>query len=751
VIAALRPPAAGLLLLGLLLSACSSEPSPSGNGSGSIAQKVNTLLHRMTLQEKVGQMTQISVSRLWGDCQGSPGALNDGCMHALLGETQVGSVLSGGGEAPQPNTPRSWADMTNAIQRYAIRHSRLHIPVLYGADAVHGHNNVLGATIFPHNIGMAATWDPSLVREVGAATAADMLATGVHWDFAPVSDVARDLRWGRYYETYGEDPTLAAAMVWAEVRGLEGDHFSTHVASTAKHFVGYSGPITGHDRTVAEIPYRDLEDTYLPPFAADVKAGTAAVMADSGSVNGVPVHASHYLLTTVLRHQLHFTGFVVSDWQDIESLYDRYHVAASYDDAIRMAINAGVDMSMVPYQGADFSSRLVSLVRAGKVPQSRIDQAVRRILTVKYELGLFRHPYVNAAAADASVGGAHQSLALRAAGESMTLLKNDGVLPLRSTHAILVAGSVATSVADQMGGWTIGWQGVPSGSAPPATTILQGIKSEAPSGTRVTFADESDPKAAASAARRAGVAVVVVGEHPYAEGPGDTETAGIPSPQRTLFDAVAGTGVPTVLVVVAGRPLMISDLIHISRATLMAWLPGTEGGKAVADVLFGRRDPSGRLAASWPQRIGQVPLVYTAPPTTNANPAVRYDPLFPFGFGLSYTSFQYSALRSAIQGGRGGTLRVSVTVANTGSRSGDDVVEIFDHPLNLPVLVPPRRLIGFARVHLTSGERKTVTVSIPMSRLSVVAGDVLSTSPPSVLPGSYQILAGGQSTTVIVR
>lgn len=732
-----------LLLLCLLLSGCTAA---SGAGS-SAGGRADALLARMTLAEKVGQMTLISVSALRGNCLGGQIApLQPSCLQAELAGAHVGAVLSGGGEAPPDNTPAGWARMTNAVQRYAMAHSRLHIPILYGVDAVHGHNNVLGATIFPHNIGLAATWDPTLAHDVAAAAASDVRATGIHWVYAPVSDVARDIRWGRYYETFGEDPYLDSQMAAATVRGFQGNNFSSGVSATAKHYVGYSGPQRGLDRTNADIPLRTLQQVYLPPFAADVRAGVGTVMANSGAVNGIPVHASHYLLTDTLKGRLGFKGFVVTDWQDIESLYDRYHLATSYDDAIRLAINAGVDMSMVPDNGVDFAHRVIALVHAGKIPQSRIDDAVRRILTLKYRLGLFAHPEVNAALADAAVLGAHRTLARRAADESVVLLKNDGgLLPLHGVHSLLVAGEAATNVAEQMGGWTIGWQGVPAGVSPPAVTILAGIRAAA---GRAAVIAETAPVKAAAAARHAGAAVVVVGEKPGAEGLADTETAALPADQVAVAQAVEGTGVPTVLVILSGRPLMISPLIRRARAVLMAWLPGTEGGDAVADVLFGKVNPSGRLPVTWPRRIGQVPLTYMQLPNTSADPDAEYHPLFPFGAGLSYSLYTTNGLQASLHGR---DVTVSIGVGNAGPMAGDDVVPIYGRADAAPVLVPDKLLIGFIRVHLAAGQTRTVTRRLSLQPLAVVTGDVGGSGPPVVVPGPYTIMAGSEQIGVTVR
>lgn len=714
-----------------------------------VAARVHDLLKRMTLPEKVGQMTLISVSRLWGDCNGAPGGLNQACMAHVLEDDHAGAILSGAGEAPSPNTPRAWAELTNAIQRYAIAHSSLHVPILYGTDAVHGDNNVLGATIFPHNIGMAASWDPRLAEDVAASTAQQVDATGVHWIYSPVADIARDLRWGRYYETFGEDPYLDSTFVAAEVHGYQGNHYSTGVAATLKHFIGYSEPINGHDRMFAELPLRYLRETYYPSFLAGIRQGAAAIMADSGSVNGVPVHASHYLLSDVLRRQMGFAGLVTSDWQDVEGLYTRYHIASSEEDAVRLAVLAGVDMAMVPYDATGYTRNLLDLVRTGKVPEARIDEAVRRILTLKFELGLFDHPYVDAGNPNFIVLGANRALALRAAEESVVLLKNERhLLPLSRSRTVLVTGSSAASVANQMGGWTIGWQGVPGSENPPAITVLAGIRHILAGRGRVLYAAGTAPGHAAAMARHASATIVVVGEHPYAEGLGDTSTAALSPDDERLLKALFATHTPVIVVVIAGRPLMMAGTVHQARGVLMAWLPGTEGGVAVARVLFGAYNPSGRLPVSWPRSISQVPMFYTYLPGTNARGVGEYDPLFPFGYGLAYTSYAYSRLRAQPPARVSGTIKISLTVRNVGRRSGDDVLQAYVHVSHSSVLTPVKWLIGFDRIRLRPGRTRRVTLDIPESRLATIPGDILGTAPETVMPGRYTIQVGPLTTTI---
>src|SRR5213592_3215329 len=400
--------------------------------NASVQDRVNDLLHRMTLEEKVGQMDQIVIGRLRdttapanGDCNNAGGnndQLQTSCLQKVLIDDRTGSILSGGTDNPPDNTGSGWANQYNAIQHYAIDHSRLHIPVIYGVDAVHGFGHPYEATLFPQSIGMGATWDTDLAQAAGAATREQLLATGGNWDFAPVQDLARDNRWGRYYETWAEEPELSAAMGGANIRGLQGGGFdSPQVAATVKHFAGYSESINGHDRVEAQLPIRYLQDIFLPSYAGGIDAGAATVMIDSGSINNVPATASHFLITEELRDRLGFQGVVISDYADVPALQGTYHVAADFPGAIAKAVNAGIDISMTPFDYVGWNSGLIQDVQNGLVSRHRIDESVRRILTLKFELGLFDHPYVDPAAADAAVE-ANKDLAKKAADESITLL-----------------------------------------------------------------------------------------------------------------------------------------------------------------------------------------------------------------------------------------------------------------------------------------------------------------------------------------
>lgn len=719
-------------LLGVTLA--SAQDPLYKNTSQSVEARVADLLPRMTLAEKVGQMTQISVTRLMGTGAWDRGPLNEEWLKRVFGDNQVGSILSGGGEAPVPNTPAAWAEMTNTLQEAALEHSRLGIPIIYGVDAVHGHNNVLGATIYPHNVGLAATWDPELTEEIASRVAQDLRAVGTPWTFAPVADVGRDPRWGRFYETFGEDPVLASEMVDGSVRGFQA---SGDVAATVKHFIGYGQPLVGLDRSPAFLDLRTLRGTHLPSFEAGIEAGALAMMANSGSVNGVPVHASRYLLTDVLRGELGFEGVVVSDWNDIDKLVNVHKVAATFKDAVAMSVNAGIDMYMVPHDADSFTATLIELVEEGTVSEARIDEAIGRILTLKFKLGLFEQPYVDASSADTAALEADRSLARVAAAESLTLLEN-GSLPFDSSvKTILLVGPSADSLANQTGGWTLGWQGLgDSGEVPPGATVLEALQAEAPEGVEVDYlADYRDGKALAAAVGAADIVVAVVGEPPYAEGEGDSTTLAFPDDQLRLLRTLVNTDTPVVVVIMAGRPLILPEDIRRELDSLvMAYLPGSEGGAAIADLLYGRINPSGKLPFSWPKHTGQLPLTY------DVLPGAPYDPLYAFGYGLSYARFAQRKLHAELLGNM---VEVSLELENTGDVTGSETVQVYVNRPPAGVLTPVKQLVGFTKVRLEPGETGIVTLSIPVERLAVIPGDILGEADAVVVPGTYALTVGG--------
>ena len=728
------------LAAGGLSAAASSTAAPAlyRDPQASPARRAADLVGRLSLDEQLGQLVQIQVGKLYGDCGGyTPGPLNAGCAQDVLAKDLAGSILSGGGDVPgagyYPNTPKTWATQINALQKYAIEHSPHHIPIVYGADVVHGHNDVLGTTLFPQQIGLGASFDTALVRDVQVSAGRAAAATNVRWAFAPVADVDTNSRWGRYYESFGEDPTLDGTLAAAAVRGLQA---TGRVAATVKHFAGYGASDSGLDRTPTDISLRSFQTYQLPSYARGLGAGALSVMVNSSSVNGVPATGSHYLLTTVLRKQLGFDGVAISDWADVAALWNRYHVASDYEHAIAQAINAGVDVTMEPYDADSFITNLRAAVRDRLISKQRIRQAAQRVLTMKFRLGLFDHPYVDAAAAD-DVLGADTALARRAAAESSVLLRNTGsALPLAPSAKVVVTGPAADSVADTLGGWSIGWQGVPSGSPEDAVTVREGLQNAG--GANVTYAPTQAD--AVSAASNADAIVAVLGRGPGAEGPNDQRDPTLPADQQALVTALKQTGKPVIVVLIDDRPDVLGDAAD-ADAILAAWRPGSEGGNGVADLLYGKVNPSGRLPVSWPARASDQPNTYlyaTMPNTYNGNGS-PYQPAYPFGFGLSYTTTS-SAVTSVTRAA--GAVSVRVKVSNSGSRDGDVVVPVYVSQPESSVLVPAKRLAGFTRVSLDAGASRTVTVRIPLSALGVVQGDVDASGPPTLEHGTYVFSSG---------
>jgi beta-glucosidase len=636
-----------LLLASLLLTACgetsttpAASPAPAEQATGvppaatapdqSIDQRVVALLAQMTLAEKIGQMTQVEKNSI---------APRDVTRYF------IGSVLSGGGGSPASNTPEDWLAMVNGYQQAALD-TRLGIPLLYGVDAVHGHAAVVGATVFPHNIGLGAADDPGLMRRIGQATAAEMAATGIRWNFAPVVAVPQDTRWGRTYEGFGEDPALVSRLAVPYVEGLQigaGDQpfeDPATVAASAKHFVADGGTAFGSSTTAnmgvqylldqgdAQIDEATLRSVHLPPYTAGVDAGAATVMVSFSSWNGVKMHAHSDLLTGVLRDELGFEGFVVSDWQGIDQ------IPGDYTSDVVTAINAGIDMVMVPYDYRRFIDTLTKAVERGDVSQERIDQAVGRILRVKFELGLFDGDPVQPGAPLEVVGSPeHRALAREAVRQSLVLLQNnDGTLPLaKDTPLIYVGGQGADDIGIQIGGWSVEWQGK-QGDITDGTTILGGIEEIAgPDGqVRYNAAGRFDSFADAQGQPAiADVGIAVVAERPYAEGVGDSADLALPEADVAMVQRLRERVETLVLVVLAGRPVIITDLLPLADAVVVAWLPGTEG-QGVADVLFGDYPFSGTLPYTWPRSVDQLPFDFAALPAEGPGA-----PLFPTGFGLS--------------------------------------------------------------------------------------------------------------------
>jgi beta-glucosidase len=564
------------------------------------AVDIEALLAGMTLDEKIGQMTQ---------------AERDSATPNDVRDYFLGSILSGGGSAPASNTPTGWADLHDAYQNAALG-TRLGIPMIYGIDAVHGHNNVIGATIFPHNIGLGAARDPVLIEEIGRLTAKEVRCTGLEWTFAPCVAVVRDERWGRTYEGFGEDPALQSLLAGSYVRGFQGTTMQgERVIACAKHYVGDGGTSGGIDRGDTVVDEATLRAVHLPGFVEAINQNVGTIMPSYSSWNGVKLHQHAYLLTDVLKTELGFDGFLISDWDAVYELSG----PTFYDQVVQMT-NAGVDMAMMPNNWRDWITTLKSAVNNGDVSMTRIDDAVRRILRVKDRAGVFDAPLADRGLVNSNAVGssAHRAVARAAVRKSLVLLKNDGVLPLAKNLNVFVAGKSADNLGYQCGGWTISWQGA-SGNTTIGTTVLQAIESVVGAhGGTVTF-DEAGFGSAGH-----DVAIAVVGETPYAEGFGDDNVLALDATDLACLNRI--DDIPTIVILISGRPLMIRDQLDEWDAFVAAWLPGTEGD-GVADVLFGDHDFTGKLSHSWPIAIEQVPI--------NVGDGT-YRPLFAYGYGLDY-------------------------------------------------------------------------------------------------------------------
>ena len=707
-----------------------------GGGSATLAaqtpapvRNIDSLLARMTLEEKLGQLNQLSV-----DNQPSAEQLE------LVRKGLVGSFFNLTGAAA-----------THEAQRVAVTESRLHIPLIFGQDVIHGYR-----TIFPIPLAEAASWDPEAVQAAAHVAAKEAAAAGLHWTFAPMVDIARDPRWGRIAEGSGEDPYLGSAMAAARVRGFQGadPRAPDAVLATVKHFAAYGGAEGGRDYNTVDLSERTLREVYLPPYHAALDAGAATVMTSFNEIGGIPSTASPWLMTTLLRREWGFRGFVVSDWTAVAELMN-HGVAGSRAEAGKLALAAGVDMDMVSRIYVD---DLPALVRAGRIPMAVVNEAVRRVLRGKAALGLFDDPYHGATPEReraALLAPEHRQLARRVAEEAIVLLKNDGQrLPLgASVKTIAVIGPLADDKVSALGSWP------GRGDPRDAVTPLEGIKARAGNvsvvyakGSGITDTATAGFAEAVAAAKQAEVAVLVLGEAGDMSGEAASRAnIDLPGVQQQLLEAIHATGTPVVLVVMSGRPLTIPWAAEHVPAILESWFLGIETGPALAAVLFGDVSPSGKLPATFPRSVGQIPLYYnhknTGRPTGPEKYTSKYTdlpvtPLFPFGHGLSYTSFGYSDLRlSAPRIAPAGTLKVSVTVTNTGAREGAEVVQLYVHDEVASVTRPVRALAGFRRVSLKPGEARTLDFQLTAKELGLYNRDMKFV----VEPGKFRVFVGGSS------
>ncbi|WP_029036241.1 glycoside hydrolase family 3 N-terminal domain-containing protein [Salinimicrobium xinjiangense] len=740
-----------------------------------ISTRADELLSKMTLEEKVGQMTQATLDVIGkGENRFSsyePFSLDKELMKKAVSEYHVGSFLNTAGNRALP--PEQWYEIIKEIQDVNKAETRLGIPIIYGVDMIHGATYTAGATMFPQQIGQGASRNPELVKRGAQITAYETRASGIPWNFSPVLDLGMDPRFSRMWETFGEDPYLASVLGVAMTDGYEGENNNIghpeHVASTLKHFLGYHAVISGKDRTPAYIPIDALREYHLPPFKAAVDAGAHTIMINSGIINGIPVHANYELLTSLLKEELGFEGLVVTDWADIENLHRRDRVAENDREAIKMAINAGIDMSMVPYQYEIFFDNLVDLVKSGEVKESRIDDAVRRILKVKLALNLFETPVTHYKNYPKFGSKEFERAAYDMAAESITLLKNEGnILPLNKSVKVLVTGPNVNSMRTLNGAWTYSWQGEKTPEfAESYNTILEAVQNEI-GNENVTFVpgvsyvedgkyyedEKVDFEQAITAAKNVDYVILAVGENTYTEKPGDLNDLYLSDHQTELARALAKTGTPVILVLNEGRPRIISKFERDMKAIVQTYLPGNFGGDALADILFGDVNPSGKLPYTYP-RYPNALIPYIHKPSEEQakaegvyNYEADYNPQFFFGDGLSYTTFEYSDLKldkAAIN--TTGSFMVEVTVTNTGKIAGKEVVELFTSDLYASQSTPDvKRLRRFEKIYLEPGESKTVSFEIGAKDLAYFTpkGESL------VEPGEFEIIIKDLKTTLNV-
>lgn len=740
---------------------------------GDAEKRAAEMVSKMTLAEKIGQMSQITVDLV---CKGqdtpptSTLEIDADKVREAVVKYHVGSILNAPGT--RARTPQWWTKAVEQIQEVATKETRMKIPVIYGLDQIHGATYTAGSTMFPQEIGIAATWNPAHARKMGEITAYETRASNVPWNFSPVLDLGLDPRFPRQYEGFGEDPYIGSVFGYELVKGYEGDDNNianpTKVASCIKHFIGYSAPISGKDRTPAYIPENVLLEYHVPAFKAAIDAGAHTIMINSGIINNVPVHASYELMTKLLREDLGFQGMIVTDWEDINKLYNRDKMVPSIKEAIKAGINAGIDMSMIPYNYKEFCDLLTELVNEGQVPMSRIDDAATRVLTVKIKLGLFETPNTYAKDYPEFNSKAFQQASYNAAADGITLLKNNNnVLPLSKGAKILVAGPNAVSKRALNGGWTFSWQGekidefgdlyhnildaVQQKFGKANVSYVPGV-----SYTKETKWDTEHKDRfgeAIAAAKNVDYIILCLGENSYCEKPGDLNDLYLNDLQTELAQEMLKLGKKVILVLSEGRPRLISKFSSKVDGIVQTYLLGIYGADALADILAGDVNPSGKLPYTYPAYPNSlVPYFHKySDEQVNTDAAYNYEGdynfEYPFGYGLSYTTFAYSNIKldkSQLPLNSNEEVTVSVDVKNTGNRDGKEVVQLYTSDLVASLVPDVKRLRRFEKVALKAGETKTVTFKLKLNDLSFINLE----NKRVVEPGDFEFQVGSSSNDI---
>ncbi len=733
----------------------------------SFSQKIKTdvdidlLVKSMSVEEKAGQMTQIDLGVI---AEGeicnlkNPQAINLEKLRNAISVYKIGSILNvgcGSGTISREN----WSKILTSIKEENTRLNRLKIPIIYGVDAIHGANYTIGATLFPQPIGQAATWNPELVEKVYDITAYETRASGIPWNFSPVLDLGRQPLWSRFFETFGEDVYLAKSMSKVAIRGLEGtDSKSPYkVASCMKHFLGYSMPLSGKDRSPAWISERELREYFLPTFQEAIKQGSKTIMINSGEINGTPVHIDYDILTTLLRKELGFKGVILTDWEDIYKLVSAHRVAANKKEAVKMSIMAGIDMSMTP-NDFDFTKLLVELIKEGTIPMSRIDESVSRILQLKKDLGLFNELEINKETYAKFGSKEYSNISYQVAAESITLLKNkNSILPLRNNKEnILICGPAASSLNLLNGAWTHTWQGIDTKyNTVGKVTILEAIKNNT-SNKQIDYSLGAsldslyDLELCIEKARKADKIIICIGETPSTEIVGNIKNLSLSASQRILITKLSELKKPIILICAFNRPRILNEFVDKVDAILYSYLPGDEGGIAISDCLFGKINPSGKLPFTYPADVNDI-IHYDHKRSEDMDVDFSmnaYRPQFDFGFGLSYTQFEYSNFKiSSSTITENDSLKIYVTIKNIGSVIGKETVQVYYADLYATITPSVKKLVRFSKIELKPNESKEVVFIIHSNDLSFINKKLDRVTEK----GEFEIIINNQKKTFYVN
>ncbi|MBN1117248.1 MAG: glycoside hydrolase family 3 C-terminal domain-containing protein [Bacteroidales bacterium] len=747
----------GLSIFYILLSACKTTIQYE-EADQEIYRKADSILASMTLEEKVGQMLNVGLPALLeGPFYSTRDTLrfDTAKVNRILVKYGAGSVQNLGN---YPLTPEEWRHYIGAVQDIAINKTRLKIPLLYGIDAAHGANYTAGSVMFPHQINVAASFNRELAKGAAQVTAYELKACAIPWNYSPVLDVARNPLWGRIYETFGEDIFLTSEMGQAMIDGMQGDNPAgqEHVVACAKHFLGYGASYNGKDRSPVIMPERMIREILLPPFEKAIDNGLLSIMVASGTLNGTPSHTDKWLLTDLLKDELGFKGVVITDWNDLDNLVSVHKVAKDEREAVKMSVLAGIDMCMEPYDES-FAVHLIDLVKTGEVPESRINDAVRRILYLKYKSGVFTDPLFEKQKYPGFSKQESHEMNYQAAGESIVLLKNEAdILPLQTGKKILVTGVAANSLNYLNGGWSRTWAGQdPQYNDKDKLTILDAIQKNAGKNNVLfsqgtDYTKETDIQETVNKAQKCDVIITCVGEIPATEKPSDIEELDLPEAQQNLVKALAETGKPIILVMVQGRPRIIREIEGKVQAAIMAFLPGNEGGRAIADILFGKINPSGKLPYTWPRYSGSLwTYDHQLSDERDVNFGLNgFTPQYEFGTGLSYTTFEYGIPKlSADTISISDTLQIWVKLRNTGNMKGKEAVLLYVSDEIASISPPVKRLRGFQKPELNSGE--SVDLSFQLSGRDFMF--VNNINKWTFEPGYITIQAGDKTARVFLK